>query len=76
MATRIQEISRFEATNKSGQHYTIIESASQTALGATHGATHWVNRSTYFRAQGFGPVSQISESEFEIFLNGEKLKRV
>lgn len=76
MATRVQETNRFEAVDKSGRRYTIIESASQTSLDAMHGATQWVNQSTYLRALDFGPVSQISDSEFEIFLTGEKLKRV
>lgn len=76
MATRIQEIDCFEAVDKSGGRYTITESVSQTSLDAMHGMTQWINQSTYFRALGFGPVGQISDSEFEIFLAGVKVVRV
>ncbi|VVO31304.1 hypothetical protein [Pseudomonas fluorescens] len=77
MATRLQETNRFEAVGKSGQKYTIIESTSQTAQDAMNGGDRgWTNGSTYLRALHFGPVSQISDSEFLIFLSGEKVKRL
>ena len=76
VATRVQEIDCFEAVDKSGCRYTITESASQTSLDAMNGMTQWVSQSTYFRALGFGPVGQISDSEFEIFLAGVKVVRV
>ncbi|WP_248798512.1 hypothetical protein [Pseudomonas sp. MWU13-2105] len=74
MTTRIQETSRFEAIDKHGRHYTIIESTQQTAAGA--GVTAGETGSVFFRALNFGPVSQISDSEFQIFLSGVKVKRV
>lgn len=77
MATRLQETNRFEAQGRSGRKYTIIESTSQTSRDSmTDGESQWTNGSSYLRALGFGPVSQISDSEFLIFLNGEKVKKL
>ncbi|VVO30992.1 hypothetical protein [Pseudomonas fluorescens] len=77
MVTRLQETNRFEAVGRSGHTYTIIESTSQTALDAMNGGdSGWTNGSIYLRALYFGPVSQINESEFLIFLNGEKVKKL
>lgn len=77
MATRLQETNRFEAVGKSGQRYVIIESTQQISLDATHeGKTLWANDSIFLRALNFGPVSQISDSEFLVFLSGERLRRV
>lgn len=76
MDSRVQEISRFEAIDKNGKRYTIIESARQSPMSAMGGETQWVNQSTYFRALGYGPAGQISDSEFEIFLARERVKRV
>ena len=77
MATRLQETNRFEAVGKSGQRYVIIESTQQISLDATHeGKTLWADGSRFLRAVNFGPVGQISDSEFQIFLSGERLTRV
>ena len=76
MAARLQETNRFEAVGKSGQRYTIIESTQQVSFGATDENTLWADDSIFFRAVNFGPVSQVSDSEFVIFLSGERLKRV
>lgn len=77
MASRLQETDRFEAIGKSGRQYTIVESTSQSSRDAMIGDdSKWVSGSSYFRAIDFGPVSQISDSEFIIFLTGEKVKRL
>ncbi|WP_248802491.1 hypothetical protein [Pseudomonas sp. MWU13-2100] len=73
MTTRIQEVRRFEAVDKQGRLYTIIESAQQ-AVDARLASGE--NDAIFFRALNFGPVSQISDSEFQIFLSGVKLKRL
>jgi hypothetical protein len=75
MASRLQETDRFEAIGKSGRQYTIVESTSQSSRDAMIGdESKWVNGSSYLRAIDFGPVSQISDSEFIIFLTGEKVR--
>jgi hypothetical protein len=75
--TRLQETNRYEAVGQSGQRYTIIESTQQTSLDATKdGRTLWADDSRFLRAVNFGPVGQISDSEFVVFLSGERLKRV
>lgn len=77
MAARLQETNRFEAVGKSGQRYIIIESTQQISLDATKdGRTLWADDSIFLRAVNFGPVGQISDSEFVVFLSGETLKRV
>jgi hypothetical protein len=77
MATRLQETNRFEAVGKSGQRYRISESTQQISLDATKdGRTLWADDSRFLRAVNFGPVGQISDSEFVVFLSGERLKRV
>ncbi len=77
MATRLLETNRFEAVGNSGQRYIIIESTQQISLEASDdGKTHWADGSIFLRAVNFGPVSQISDSEFQIFLSGETLTRV
>lgn len=77
MVTRLKETNRFEATGKSGRRYIIIESTLQTSLGALDdGNTLWTDDSRFLRAVNFGPVSQISDSEFQISLSGERLTRV
>lgn len=74
MATRLQETDRFEAVGLSGQRYIIVESTQQISLD--DGTTRWADGSRFLRAVNFGPVGQISDSEFQIFLSGERLKRV
>lgn len=74
MSTRTLEINRIPAVNSHGQLYTIVESTVQMEVQVMRGTTIWVNKGTYFRALNLGPVSRISESEFEAFLTGEKLK--
>lgn len=74
MTTRIKEIRRFEAVDKQGWLYTIIESTQQAAADA--GLAAGENDAIFFRALNFGPVSQISDSEFQIFLSGVKVKRL
>lgn len=77
MATRLQETNRFEAVGRSGRKYTIIESTSQTSRDSmTDSESRWTNGSSYLRALDFGPVIQISDSVFLIFLNGEKVKKL
>lgn len=77
MATRLKETNRFEAVGKTGQRYVIIESTQQISLDSTDdGKTRWADDTRFLRALNFGPVSQISEAEFQIFLSGEKLTRV
>lgn len=74
MTIRVQEINRIQAVNKHGKQYTIIESATQMAVNVPHGETIWRIKDTYFRAIDHGPVSKINDSEFVVFLTGEKLK--
>ena len=74
MTTIIQETRRFEAVDKQGRLYTIVESTQQASADA--GVTAGENGSIFFRALNFGPVSQISDSEFQIFLSGVKVKRL
>lgn len=77
MATRLQETNRFEAVGKNGLRYTIVESTQQTSLDiANDGEPLWASGARFLRALNFGPVSQLSDSEYQIFLSGEKLKRV
>ena len=77
MAIRLQETNRFEAVGKNGLRYTIVESTQQTSLDiANDGETLWANGARFLRALNYGPVSQLSDSEYQIFLSGEKLKRV
>ena len=77
MATRLQETDRFEAVGKTGRRYIIVESTQQISLDATKdGRTLWADESRFLRAVNFGPVGQISDSEFVVFLSGERLKRV
>lgn len=77
MASRLQETDRFEAIGRSGRQYTIVKSTSQSSRDSFIGdESKWVNGSSYLRAIDFGPVIQISDSEFIIFLTGEKVKRL
>ena len=77
MATRLQETDRFEAVGNTGQRYIIVESTQQISLDATKdGKTRWADDSRFLRAVNFGPVGQISDSEFVVFLSGERLRRV
>ena len=77
MASRLQETNRFEAVGNSGQRYIIIESTQQISLDATKdGRTLWADGSRFLRAVNFGPVGQISDSEFVVFISGERLKRI
>lgn len=77
MVTRLQETNRFEAIGISGQRYIIVESTQQISLDATKdGMTRWADDSRFLRAVNFGPVGQISDSEFVVLLSGERLKRV
>lgn len=74
MPTRTLEIKRIPAVNSHGQQYTIVETSVQMEVQVMRGTAIWVTKETYFRALNLGPVSRISESEFEAFLTGEKLK--
>ena len=77
MASRLQETNRFEVVGNSGQRYIIIESTQQISLDATKdGRTLWADGSRFLRAVNFGPVGQISDSEFVVFISGERLKRI
>lgn len=76
MTTRVQDINRLEAVDRLGQRYTIIESTTQMSVSIMPGTTIWMTQNTCYRALDHGPVNKINESEFVVFLTGEKLKRV